>query len=69
MKAVTSYLLTSRPVWEYHGTKIGLTICEDAWNDKQYWERPRYQQDPVADLAAAGAELLISINGSPYPLR
>jgi NAD+ synthase (glutamine-hydrolysing) len=56
-------------IWEYRGMKIALTICEDAWNDKQYWERPLYLHDPVADLAAAGAELLISINGSPYHLE
>lgn len=55
-------------IWEYRDRKIALTICEDAWNDKQYWDRPLYTRDPVAELAAAGAELLISINGSPYHL-
>ena len=48
--------------------KIALTICEDAWNDKQYWERPLYRRDPVQELAHCGAELLISINASPYHL-
>jgi NAD+ synthase (glutamine-hydrolysing) len=43
-----------------------LTICEDAWNDKQYWERRRYSRDPVEELASAGARILISINASPY---
>jgi NAD+ synthase (glutamine-hydrolysing) len=43
-----------------------LTICEDAWNDKQYWERRRYSRDPVEELANAGARILISINASPY---
>jgi NAD+ synthase (glutamine-hydrolysing) len=43
-----------------------LTICEDAWNDKQYWERRRYSRDPVEELAASGARILISINASPY---
>jgi len=45
---------------------LALTICEDAWNDKQYWERRLYTRDPVEELARAGAEILISINGSPY---
>jgi len=45
---------------------IALTICEDAWNDKQFWERPLYRRDPVQELAHAGGELLISINASPY---
>jgi NAD+ synthase (glutamine-hydrolysing) len=43
-----------------------LTICEDAWNDKQYWERRRYSRDPVEELASSGARILISINASPY---
>ena len=46
--------------------KIALTICEDAWNDKQYWQRPLYRRDPVQELANAGGQILISINASPY---
>ncbi|MDX2149493.1 MAG: NAD+ synthase [Bryobacteraceae bacterium] len=45
---------------------VALTICEDAWNDKQFWERQLYRQDPVEELARAGARVLISINASPY---
>src|SRR6266446_7822361 len=48
------------------GRNLALTICEDAWNDKQYWERRLYKRDPVAELAQAGAQILISINASPY---
>lgn len=48
------------------GKTVALTICEDAWNDKQYWERRLYRRDPVEELVAQGAELLISINASPY---
>jgi NAD+ synthase/NAD+ synthase (glutamine-hydrolysing) len=47
-------------------TVYALTICEDIWNDKQYWERRRYSRDPVEELASAGARILISINASPY---
>jgi NAD+ synthase (glutamine-hydrolysing) len=43
-----------------------LTICEDAWNDKQFWERRLYSRDPVAELAQSGPRVLISINASPY---
>jgi NAD+ synthase (glutamine-hydrolysing) len=50
----------------WYGRKIALTICEDAWNDKQFWERPLYRRDPVQELAHCGAEMLISINASPY---
>ncbi|HLJ16430.1 MAG TPA: NAD+ synthase [Bryobacteraceae bacterium] len=50
------------------GTPAALTICEDAWNDKQFWERRLYVRDPVEELAQTGAHLLISINASPYHL-
>jgi len=50
----------------FRGRRLALSICEDAWNDKQFWDRPLYQNDPVAELARKGADLLIVINGSPY---
>ena len=51
---------------EIGGVNTALTICEDVWNDKQYWERRRYSRDPVEELASAGTGLLVSINASPY---
>jgi NAD+ synthase (glutamine-hydrolysing) len=56
----------SQSLFLLDGRKIALTICEDAWNDKQFWERPLYRRDPVQELAYSGSELLISINASPY---
>jgi NAD+ synthase (glutamine-hydrolysing) len=50
-------------------TPTAITICEDAWNDKQYWERRLYLRDPVEELAQAGARVLLSINASPYHLH
>jgi NAD+ synthase/NAD+ synthase (glutamine-hydrolysing) len=47
-------------------TKVALVICEDAWNDKQYWERQRYTRDPIEEQARKGAELILSINASPW---
>lgn len=48
------------------GVQVALTICEDAWNDKNFWERQLYTRDPVEELIRQGAQILISINGSPY---
>ena len=45
---------------------FGLTVCEDAWNDKDFWPKRRYAQDPVAEACAAGAEIIINISASPY---
>jgi NAD+ synthase/NAD+ synthase (glutamine-hydrolysing) len=53
-------------VWKLGEKKIALTICEDAWNDKQFWERQLYRRDPVQELVSLGCEVLISINASPY---
>jgi NAD+ synthase/NAD+ synthase (glutamine-hydrolysing) len=57
---------TKQSALTFGDSVTALTICEDAWNDKQYWERRRYSRDPVEELASAGARILISINASPY---
>jgi NAD+ synthase (glutamine-hydrolysing) len=48
------------------GQSIALTICEDAWNDKAFWSRRLYGDDPVEDLIRAGAQLVINISASPF---
>jgi len=48
------------------GSRVALAICEDFWNDKQYWERRRYSRDPVEELVQQGADVVISINASPW---
>jgi len=55
-----------RGVCDYKGRRLGLTICEDAWNDKEVFSRPIYHCDPVADMMGAGADLLINISASVY---
>ena len=54
---------------EFCGVPLGITICEDIWNDKQFWARPLYERDPVAELVAKGAELIINISSSPFHLQ
>ena len=51
---------------EYKGRRIGLTICEDVWNDKDVFARRLYHVDPVAQLVGDGADLLINIAASPF---
>lgn len=48
------------------GKSVALTICEDAWNDKQFWNRRLYQVDPVEELMSAGGNLLVNISASPF---
>ena len=46
--------------------QVALTICEDAWNDKHFWDRPLYGVDPVEDLISAGGQILLNISASPF---
>ncbi len=50
-------------------TPLALTICEDAWNDKNFWDRRLYGVDPVAELIGAGGKILLNISASPFYLR
>ena len=50
------------------GMTVGLSICEDVWNDKRFWDRPRYARDPIGELVAAGAGLVLNLSASPYAI-
>ena len=49
--------------------QLALTICEDAWNDRNFWNRRLYRADPVEDLIGAGGQVLLNISASPFYLR
>jgi NAD+ synthetase len=51
---------------ELDGFKLGITICEDVWNDKHFWRKQLYTRDPVEECVQAGASLLLNIAASPY---
>lgn len=46
--------------------KLGVAVCEDFWNDKTFWRERMYQHDPADELIDMGAQILISINASPF---
>ena len=48
------------------GHSIALTICEDVWNDKAFWQRRLYDADPVEELLRAGGDILLNISASPF---
>ncbi|HEY6104705.1 MAG TPA: NAD+ synthase [Anaeromyxobacteraceae bacterium] len=50
------------------GLTLGLSICEDIWNDKRFWDLTRYARDPIAELTRAGAGLVVNVSASPYGL-
>jgi len=48
------------------GKRVGVTICEDIWNDEDLWPERRYRIDPVRELAKKGMDLLINLSASPW---
>ena len=45
---------------------LGVAVCEDFWNDKTFWRERLYTNDPADELIELGAEVLVSINASPF---
>jgi NAD+ synthase (glutamine-hydrolysing) len=53
----------------FKGEKLGISVCEDAWNDPQLWPRGRfYARDPISELASKGASLFVNISASPFEM-
>jgi NAD+ synthase (glutamine-hydrolysing) len=50
----------------YKGCRLGLTICEDIWNDREFFIKPRYPTDPVERMVNEGANLIINVAASPF---
>jgi NAD+ synthetase len=53
---------------DFKGTSIGLTICEDVWNDEDFWKNRRYQQNPAVKLTRGGAQIILNVSASPWSL-
>jgi NAD+ synthase (glutamine-hydrolysing) len=51
---------------ELGGFRLGVTICEDTWNDKHFWKKRLYARDPVEETVRAGANALLNIASSPF---
>jgi len=52
--------------YSYKGRRIGLTVCEDAWNDEDIFKRRIYDIDPVSMVVQAGADIIINVSASPF---
>jgi len=53
-------------ILEFQGWRLGISICEDVWNDRDFWQRRRYHQDPMEILAQAGAQAIVNLSASPF---
>jgi NAD+ synthase (glutamine-hydrolysing) len=58
----------SQHVFSLRAEKLGITICEDCWNDKNFWAQRLYDRDPVAELVSQGSNLILNISASPYTI-
>jgi len=56
----------SQQLFSFCGRQMALTICEDAWNDKRFWNRRLYTVDPVEELVRAGGNFVLNISASPF---
>ena len=53
---------------DFNGHSLGLTVCEDVWNDENFWCDRRYRVNPVEALVEQGAELILNVSASPWHL-
>jgi len=53
-------------ILEFNGFRLGVSICEDVWNDRDFWKRRRYHQDPIEALVQAGAQAIVNLSASPF---
>jgi len=53
-------------LFDFCGKRMALTICEDAWNDKHFWNRQLYKLDPVEELLKQGGNFVLNISASPF---
>jgi NAD+ synthase (glutamine-hydrolysing) len=56
----------SQELFSFCGNRMALTICEDAWNDKQFWQKRLYTVDPVEALIKNGGNYVLNISASPF---
>src|SRR5664280_2383923 len=53
-------------ILEFGGWRLGISICEDVWNDRDFWRRRRYHQDPIEVLSRGGAQAILNLSASPF---
>ncbi len=51
---------------EWNGRRLGISICEDVWNDRDFWQRRRYHEDPIEVLAQTGVDAILNLSASPF---
>ena len=50
----------------WNSLSIGVTICEDLWNDQGFWGKRNYEVNPIEELAQLNVDLIVNLSASPY---
>ena len=66
MRIAISSRRTEPQILDMNGRRLGISICEDVWNDRDFWQRRRYHRDPIETLAERGAEAIVNLSASPF---
>jgi NAD+ synthase/NAD+ synthase (glutamine-hydrolysing) len=53
-------------ILDWNGLRLGISICEDVWNDRDFWRRRRYHEDPIEALVRKGATAIVNLSASPF---
>jgi len=53
-------------ILDLNRARLGISICEDIWNDRDFWKRRRYRTDPIEELVKSGAKAVINLSASPF---
>lgn len=53
-------------ILELKGVRLGISICEDIWNDRDFWRRRRYHTNPIEELVKSGVKAIINLSASPF---
>lgn len=52
--------------FDLDGVKIGVSICEDLWNDERFWGKRSYEVNPIEELTQLGVDIIVNLSASPY---
>jgi NAD+ synthetase len=53
----------------FRGCRLGISICEDIWNDADFWPERLYRRDPIEALVEGGADVILNVSASPYTME
>jgi NAD+ synthase (glutamine-hydrolysing) len=53
----------------FRGRKLGISICEDIWNDADFWPARLYRADPIEALVRGGADIVLNLSASPFTIE